>query len=46
MSRAQAFPAVLILLDVAAAVVYGVEGDARRCIYWLAAGVLTAVVTF
>jgi hypothetical protein len=41
-----ALPGVLILLDVAAAVAYGLEGDARRCTYWIAAGVLTLVVTF
>ena len=40
------FPALLIALDVAAAVVYGVEGDWRRCTYWLAAAWLTAMVTF
>jgi hypothetical protein len=40
------FPAALIVLDVAAAVVFAVEGDARRCVYWLAAAVLTVVVTF
>jgi len=40
------FPVVLIVLDVAAAVVYALEADARRAIYWLAAAVLTLVVTF
>jgi hypothetical protein len=30
----------------AAALVYGIEHDARRCIYWLAAAILTAAVTF
>ena len=46
MTRAQAFPAALIVLDVAAAVVYAVDGDVRRVVYWLAAAVLTAAVTF
>ena len=46
MSRAQVFPALLIVLDVAAAVVYALDADVRRCVYWLAAAVLTAVVTF
>jgi len=46
MRWAQAFPAALIVLDVAAAVAYGLEADVRRCIYWLAAAVLTVVVTF
>lgn len=40
------FPAALIVLDLGAAVVFAVEGDARRAIYWLAAAVLTVVVTF
>ncbi len=46
MTRAQVFPVVLIVLDVGAAVVYGVDGDVRRAIYWTAAAVLTVVVTF
>jgi hypothetical protein len=45
-TRAQVFPALLIVLDVAAALVYALDADARRAIYWLAAAVLTAVVTF
>ena len=40
------FPTALIVLDVAAAAVYGAEGDWRRCVYWLAAAVLTAAVTW
>jgi len=46
MTRAHVFPALLIALDVGAAVVYGLEGDWRRTIYWTAAAVLTVVVTF
>jgi hypothetical protein len=46
LSRAQLFPALLILLDLAAAVVYAVEPDWRRATYWTAAAVLTFVVTF
>ena len=38
--------ALLIILDVAAALVYIAEGDVRRVIYWLAAAVLTTTVTF
>jgi len=37
---------MLILLDVGAAVMCGLDGDWRRVIYWTAAGVLTAAVTF
>ena len=40
------FPTVLIVLDVAAAVVYVAGGDARRFIYWIAAATLTATVTY
>ena len=40
------FPSVLIALDVAAGVVYAVAGDWRRTIYWFAAAVLTATVTY
>lgn len=39
-------PVLLIILDVVAAGVYGWGGDWRHCIYWAAAAVLTASVTF
>ena len=38
--------AVLILEYLLMAVLYGAQGDWRRCIYWLAASVLTASVTY
>jgi hypothetical protein len=41
-----AFPIVLIVLDVGAAVMWLTHGDLRRGIYWIAAAVLTASVTF
>ena len=40
------FPTILIVLSVCAAVAYMPGGDWRRAIYWLAAAVLTAVVTW
>jgi len=40
------FPTLLMLLSVCAAVGYVPTGDWRRVIYWLAAAVLTAVVTW
>ena len=40
------FPTVLIALDVAASAVYAAHGDWRRLIYWIAAAVLTATVTY
>lgn len=46
MRTEQIFPAVLMALDVGAAVVCGCAGDWRKLVYWLAAATLTAVVTF
>jgi hypothetical protein len=40
------FPTVLIALDVAAALVYWMHGDARKVVYWFAAAALTTVVTW
>lgn len=46
MTRAQIFPLTLIVIDCGAALVYGWEADWRRAVYWFAAAVLTACVTF
>jgi len=40
------FPTILIVLDVAAAVVYACHYDWRKTLYWAAAAVLTFVVTY
>ena len=40
------FPSALILLDLGASLFYAIDGDLRRTLYWLAAAVLTACVTF
>lgn len=40
------FPTILIVLNIAAAAVWAVHGDWRKCTYWLAAAVLTFVVTY
>ena len=40
------FPSVLIVLDLAAALVYAYHGDFRRLTYWTSAAVLTATVTY
>lgn len=40
------FPTILIVLDLGAAACYAFAGDYRRAIYWVAAGVLTATVTY
>lgn len=40
------FPLLLIALDIGAAVVYGISGDLRKVVYWIAAAVLNVTVTF
>jgi len=40
------FPTLLIVLDVCAAIVYIPGGDWRKVGYWLAAAVLTTMVTW
>lgn len=40
------FPALLIVLDVGAAIMYATAGDVRKTVYWIAAAVLNIVVTF
>ena len=40
------FPCVLMALDLCAGAVYACRGDWRRTVYWAAAAVLTATVTF
>ena len=39
-------PLAMIALSAVAAGVYAIDGDWRRAIYWCAASVLTAAVTF
>ena len=40
------FPTILIVLDVLAAIGYIPTGDWRKVVYWLAAAVLTTMVTW
>lgn len=40
------FPYLLMTLDLGASLVYFSQGDTRRGIYWLAALILTATVTY
>ncbi|RGM21687.1 hypothetical protein DXC23_01050 [Eubacterium sp. OM08-24] len=40
------FPVILILLDIGAGIVYATQGDFKKTIYWVAAAVLNAAVTF
>lgn len=46
MKREYIFPTILIAIDMAAAAVYAAGGDKRKVIYWIAAAVLNAAVTF
>ncbi len=40
------FPTIMIVLDLVAAVVWLYHGDMRKCVYWIAAGILTITVTY
>jgi hypothetical protein len=44
-TKQQVLPALLIIIDVGAAIGY-FPGDWRKVVYWLAAAALTYVVTF
>lgn len=46
MTRTQIFPVILIALDIGAAIMFAVDGDVRRALYWLFAAGLTVVITF
>ena len=46
MKRQYIFPIILICLDVCAALMSVPVGDWRKVIYWFAAAVLNAAVTF
>lgn len=40
------FPVILIAMDIGAAVMCAVNKEYKKCIYWIAAAVLTVTVTF
>lgn len=40
------FPLLLILLDLGAVVIYAVQKDYKKAVYWIAAAVLNITVTF
>lgn len=46
MKRQYIFPLILIALDIGAAVMAGTVRDWRMVIYWTAAAILNAAVTF
>lgn len=39
-------PLLLILLDLGAAVIYAIQKDYKKAVYWIAAVVLNVTVTF
>lgn len=39
-------PTLLIIIDIGAAAVWATHGDWRKAIYWIAAAILTATVTY
>lgn len=40
------FPCIILLMSFGASVVYFMDGDVRKGLYWAAATVITAAVTF
>lgn len=46
MMNPKIFPTILIVLDMCAACGYISSGDWRKVVYWIAAAVLTTVVTW
>jgi hypothetical protein len=45
-SRTQILPSLLIAIDITAGIIYLINGDVRKFIYWEAAAVLSSAVTF
>lgn len=45
-TRSQIFPTTVILLNIGAAIFYAIDGDIRKTVYWIAAAVLNAAITF
>lgn len=46
MMSTKLFPAILIILDICAAIVWLCNGNIRQAVYWIAAAILTVTVTF
>lgn len=46
MKRELIFPCILIVLNLCAAVMYGLDGDVRKVVYWIASAILITSVTF
>jgi hypothetical protein len=46
MTKTKLFPTILIVLDICAAFGYVSSGNWRQVVYWIAAAILTASVTW
>lgn len=46
MKKEYIFPSLLILFNIGAGIVNATNGDWKKTIYWIAAAVLNAAVTF
>ena len=46
MKKEYIFSIVLMILDVGAGIIYAYTGEYKKCVYWIAAAVLNAAVTF
>ena len=46
MNKALIFPTIIIILNCGAAFIYAATGDARHAVYWFAAAVLNAAITY
>lgn len=40
------FPSLLIAMNLGAALVYGMQGNVEKVVYWIAAAILNITVTF
>ena len=46
MDKTKIFPCALMILDIGSSIMCFTASDTRKAIYWIAAAVLTATVTF
>nr|DAZ26051.1 MAG TPA: hypothetical protein [Caudoviricetes sp.] len=46
MDKTKILPTILIVIQICAAVPYGLSGNWRQMVYWIAAAVLNAAVTY
>lgn len=46
MNKQYLFPMLLIIIDFCSSLVYAIDGDWKKAVYWIAAMVLNITVTF